>query len=190
MDEYFLEAWVNRRHSLCGRTLHPFCLHDILALEAIESPLCQIWNGKARRIAITDLVLASLICSGEHEQWLDRISSRTGLAWHRFRTLWRSAIFQVELSRFEFYVADHLSGPEVWSDSSGSGTINAPWLLAKATYLMRNTSLTRTEVWTRPIGEILWYAAAVSEQMGGANILSESEREIVDQVESSRGARP
>ena len=38
-DPRFLEAWVNRRdHRVFGRRLHPLCLLDLVALEAVASP--------------------------------------------------------------------------------------------------------------------------------------------------------
>lgn len=184
MDEAFLEAWVNREHRVCGRKLHAFCLSDMLALEAIGSPMCVMWGHAHQPIKRADVALAALICSVPHDRWMQCFQRRYRLAAYRMRTSWRWTLY--ETKRFEAYVLDHLSAPEVWTESGEGGTLNAPWLLAKAVFLLHNTSLTREEVWTRPIGEILWYAAALAEQMGGANILSEEERRIADDIERDR----
>ena len=177
MDRAFIAAFRPESQTVCGLRLKPFSLAHILELEHVRSPFCALWNESVPvgEIAPRQTYRAAQICA-------DRLPS-----WRRLDGL-RAYSYPAEASAIALaqYITAHMQCPEVWSDSDSGGTVNAPWLLAKAVYLMANTTLTQFEIWHMPVGQVMWYAAAVSEQCGGAQILSESEREIINEIERSR----
>ena len=124
MQTAFLEAVVNRRHTVLGRPLHPFCLYDALFLSLAENPL---WTGAAlpTRTALEEAVL---ICSLPPERFLQceiRPPTRLGrlrrLLWH-FRSMRLEFLPQLEL--WQAYLADFNTGPQHWdadTDSAAPG---------------------------------------------------------------------
>tara|TARA_R100000027_G_scaffold54802_4_gene43943 strand:+ start:33065 stop:33607 length:543 start_codon:yes stop_codon:yes gene_type:complete len=179
MDSAFIRAFRPRVHTVCGMRLKPFSLSLLLELEATNSPFRVMWGE-----IVEDLdgpLLAQRI-------WRSVAACADRRPRFRFLDGIRSHSFEAEPVTIAFaaYIEDHLVYPEVWQDAEASGQVNAPWLLAKATFLLMQTSLTKEDVWTMPIGQALWYAAAASEQLGGAQLLSEEERKIVDAIERDR----
>lgn len=176
MDSAFIRAFRPRQHTVCGMRLKPFSLALLLDLEATESPFRPLWGEPLPN----DI--------GPRNTY--RSIQQCAVRLPRFRRLDRLRAYSFShesLCRaFADYINDHLVYPEIWQDAEASGQVNAPWLLAKATFLLMQTSLSREEVWHMPIGQSLWYAAAASEQLGGAQLLSEEERRIVDDIERER----
>ena len=50
--------------------------------------------------------------------------------------------------------------------------------------LLSKTSLTLDEVWNMPLGELLWYCAVFAEQEGVAQIQSDTEKRIIEEIKN------
>lgn len=183
MDPRFYEAWFNTRHVVLGCVLHPFCLEDALILSMMESPFLL---GQVSGIdySMTDLQIAVKVCSTPSDVFLNARLEST--RWSRLRSAWwtRSCSrmnLELECQRFVTYVDDFNSSPRTWSDGdAGDGKLRSPWVLANATFLIRNTTFTPREVWTMPLGMALWYCATISEQLGAKiQLLSDEERKAL-----------
>jgi len=74
--------------------------------------------------------------------------------------------------------------PELWDKSDSETTLNAPWILSRAMLLLSKTSLTLDEVWNMPLGELLWYCAVFAEQEGVAQIQSDTEKRIIEEIKN------
>ena len=65
--------------------------------------------------------------------------------------------------------------------------IAAPWMLAKAAFLLRHTHLEERRIWTAPIGQLLCYATAIEEQVTDAQVVTpEEHRAMAEQRELDR----
>ena len=88
------------------------------------------------------------------------------------------------LTAFLSYLTDFVAVPELWDKSDSETTLNAPWILSRAMLLLSKTSLRLDEVWNMPLGELLWYCAVFAEQEGVAQIQSDEERRIIEEVQN------
>lgn len=177
--ETFYEAFINCKHKVLGKRLKPFCLKHCLYLEAIGSPIMKVVNGEEAEITRKDLEIAVVICSTDRDI-LDALSRPyITMKFHRFKR---------GLTAFLGYLTDYLSLPEMWDRSNGKTTINSPWILSRVILLLSKTNLTREEVWSMPLGELLWYCASFIEQEGFGQIQSEEERKMIEEAEKIKNA--
>ena len=189
MVESFLEAWLNTRHKVLGRTLHPFCLEDVVNLYAVDSPVVSIFeedgesdegdggNRGLPRIPTVHLEIFAYICSTRPP--LDYSSNRT--AW-RLTNAFRST--EKELVKLTDYLNDFLALPETipLGDIQSSFEPGCPWPLQMATNLARQAKIPyhcpncndeRREcvcIWRMPLGKAFWLSAAVMESTGQMKI--------------------
>ncbi len=175
--ESFYEAFINCEHKVLGKRLKPFCLRHCLYLEAINSPVMKIVNGDEVEITRKDLEIAVIICSSDGDVLNALTLPHFVMRFHRFKR---------GLRGFLSYLTDYLSFPEMWSKSESDTTLNAPWILSRATLLLSKTNLTLSEIWNMPLGELLWYCASFAEQEGVAQIQSDEERKIIEEAEKLR----
>ena len=185
MDPKFYEAWFNADHVVLGRRLRPFSLGSAMVLSLSDSPFL-LGTAPGVDYGLTDLQLAVLVCSTPTQFFFDtRLSSSW---WKRLRRiLWtrkcKRLNFREECQKFVTYIDDYYSPPSTWLDDgdSGDGKLGAPWVLCNATFLMRNTTMSEERVWSMPLGQALWYAATISEQLGAKiQLLSEEERKALE----------
>lgn len=188
MDQRFYEAWFNTEHQVLGRRLHPFCLNDALILSLAESPFL-LGTGSEIHYGLTDLQMAVKICSTPARTFLNARLDREWFGGLR-AALWTSQCKRMEFSeqcqRFVSYIDDFNSPPLTWHDDgdAGDGKLRAPWVLANACFLIRQTTFTPDEVWTMPLGMSLWYCATISEQLGSKiQLMSEEEAEGLKQLD-------
>ena len=92
--------------------------------------------------------------------------------------------FKRGLTAFISYLTDFVAVPELWDRTDSETTLNAPWILSRAMLLVSKTSITLNEVWNMPLGELLWYCATFAEQEGVAQIQSDEERRIIEEVQN------
>jgi hypothetical protein len=195
MDRRFYEAWFNTEHTVLGRKLHPFCLEDALILSLAESPFL-VGTVKGVDYALPDLQLAVKVCSTPGEVFLHARFNRSWLK-KLMTSLWvlrcRQMNLKEQCQRFVTYIDDYNSPPDLWHDSAdaGDGQLRAPWVLANATFLIRHTTFNPREVWTMPLGQALWYAATLSEQLGAkVQLVSEEEQAGIDAIEQLQREEP
>lgn len=177
----FFEAFINERHKVLGKNLKPFCLNHCLYLEAIESPFMKIINGDEVSVSRKDLELAVLICSADRDI-LSAVKNpyaikNIQMKFHKFKR---------GLTAFLGYLTDFLTIPDVWDKSEGETTLNSPWILSKATLLLTKTNMTHSEIWSMPLGQLLWYSACIAELEGVVEIQSEAEKQALDELERNR----
>lgn len=178
MDARFAESWFNADHWVLGRRLHPFCLEDALILSVAESPFILAVGSKIH-YTLADLQLAVHICSRPASTFT--LARFTQSWWRRFLTAIRSlscrteAGLRVECQRFVNYIDDYYATPGVWH-SKAESRLNAPWILGTFVFLVSHTTFRPREVWTMPIGQAFWIAAALEEQLNpDAQIVGEEE---------------
>lgn len=189
-DPRFLEAWVNRRdHRVFGCRLRPLSLWHLLALDAIDSPFAGFGDGAA---STTDFLRAVAILATEPPETLEihpeGIEPGIWLAFCAipFTKKCRRANLQLKA-----YFSDFYSSVDVWNFTNGEGgghRISAPWLLARAVFLMRHTNLSERRIWTAPIGQILNYAAAVEEQVTNNQVISTDEQAAMEEARAQEEA--
>lgn len=182
MDPRFLEAWVNRAdHRVFGRKLHPLCYLDLLALGAVNSPFLP---GAEEERTATDYYVAVQILSRRIKslEITDRIG-RVGLVrcylYSRYDLNEANAALQA-------YFDDYFTTLEMWRPEAGGGRCGAPWLLAQVTFLLMHTNLTERQIWTAPAGQMMCYGAAVEEQLSSSQVVSEEEREAMEEMRRAR----
>lgn len=175
--EDFYEAFINCEHTALGRRLKPFCLKHCLYLEAIDSPVMKLVNGDEVEISRSDLELAVAICSANGDIIKALESSHIGMKFHSYKH---------GLTAFLGYLTDFVAVPEVWDNAGESTTLNAPWIVAKAMLLLSKTSMTLSDVWNMPLGELLWYCTVFAEQEGVVQIQSDEEKQIIAEVQNGK----
>ena len=134
----------------------------------------KLINGDEAEIARQDLEVAVIVCSSD-----DVINELKCPHW--LMTLYS---FKRGLTAFLSYLTDFVAVPEIWDRTDSETTLNAPWILSKAMLLLSKTSITLDEVWNMPLGELLWYCATFAEQEGVAQIQSDEERRIIEEVQN------
>lgn len=172
-----VERKINGILDALGRRLKPFCLKHCLYLEAIGSPVMKLVNGDEVEISRNDLELAVAICSakGDIIKALER--SHIAMKFHSYKR---------GLTAFLGYLTDFVAVPDVWGSTDSNATINAPWIVAKAMLLLSKTSMTLSDVWNMPLGELLWYCTVFAEQEGVVQIQSDEEKQIIAEVQNGK----
>lgn len=189
--EAFFDSRLHTTHKVLGKTLRPFCLLDMLALEAVESPF--VVGGSA---TIADVAVAVNLLSNPINE---NLSVDIGFAnpgfFIRLRALVIPSIYDAKISlkrlfskthagfrsglerevkNLEAYFADYVVAAEMWhQDGSDATPLGAHWIQTIVSYMLRETNLTQTEIWTHPVGQIRWTMAAVEEQTTSSRIKTE-----------------
>lgn len=183
-DPRFLEAWVNRcDHRVLGHRLHPLCFLDLLTLDAINSPFV-VADAEATE---ADFLLAVLLLSRPHTSLEVNPSLPNPSLRDRLRI--RYCDFEHENAALQAYFEDYFSTLEMWRPSTSDKQCNAPWILGTATFLLANTNLSEWRIWTAPVGQMLCYANALEEQLGGSQVVSLEEQLRIEEMkkEAARG---
>lgn len=184
LDRGYLESVIHKKHYIYDRELHPFCLNDVIFLEAIQSPLLERENQATPR----DLALAVLICSTDVNQVQNEINAFLNGKKSIRKAL--KLIFKAETEPFEqaaktfkTYIDDHFMPPDLWRENDNGKSITAPWVLVHAAIVMKGTGggISKEEVFKMPLGELFWWSAAISELGGsGVSIMTESDRAAIE----------
>lgn len=183
----FYESRIHTEHAVLGRKLRPLCLLDLLALEAIESPFVRGGHVRAHDVAIAVNLLSKPI---QKNLSIDADFTAPG-----FFLKIRAGVSEIfgtlshDVKKLEDYVGDYMSAAEMWRpNTSGDSTpLGAHWIQTLAAFLLRETNLTQTEIWTHPVGQILWIVAAVEEQTTQSRVKTadDDEAEKIAECESA-----
>lgn len=171
--DLFYESRIHRGHKVLGFRLRPLCLLDLVALEAIGSPFAA--GGRVPTGA--DLATAVRLLSRPHRDDLS-IDADALKPSRLLRMRLRLADVTIELRKFNAYLDDHFTPVATWRERGEGGRGNplgSPWIQTLATFVSRETSMTQREIWTGPIGHVLWLAASVEEQMSDARVSSDAD---------------
>jgi hypothetical protein len=163
METRFLEAWINREHTVYGYKLRPYSLGISIQLEAVDSPLIT-----GRPPLPIHLLAAAQICAGQQPK-----PSLARLAFHSYRS---------ELAKWDAYIRDYSTGPSLYEEGGGSAgsRLNAPWQLSLVTKLITKTTISEPEAWAMPMGKVFWHVASINEQETGTSYIfpEDLEREL------------
>lgn len=189
MDDQYLESCITRSdHQILGRSMHPFCLRDLLNLIAIGSPCLS----SQREITIGDLQQAGWLCSNDPFRAGATPSSYTGTRKTEYETFILNTMewpLRPHLARWNDYLEDFWTKPEQWEETDGNGReVTGPWVLYVSTMLMHRTSLTYREVWTMPIGELMWIKAQLEEIVGGVQFQTPEEKAEMARLKAEQAA--
>ena len=171
----FYESRIHTTHAVLGKTLRPLCLLDLLALEAIESPFVRGGTVRAHDVAITVNLLSRPIRKN--------LSIDSGFTAPGFYLKVAAGFSEItgrlekDVKKLEAYVSDYMSAAEMWRpNTAGDATpLGAHWIQTLVAFLLRETNLTQTEIWTHPVGQILWIVAAVEEQTTQSRVKTSTE---------------
>ena len=185
LDSRFIEAFVHNseERNVFGRVLHPLCAQDILQLEIIGSPLLYREPTDAD---LKHVLLSAWIMGGEHKPGPERppISITPDHAW--FKEASEHAIHEPEtLTRawtlLKAHFKDYYSPPEVMTAVAEEQTtpLGTLWIVSVVMSFWKKGTVSLREVWLMPIGELLWYSAALSE------LESDTTRVVTEELEKS-----
>lgn len=178
MDK-FLEAFINTKHRVLGQNLRPFCLAHLLYFIATDSPVLKMIFGEKVELSRRDIELAIWICSRTPEQIF---SADVNAGFFR-RMRMRIGNFKKAQIAFLAYLKDYATLPIMWEDEKESGmSLGSPWILTRATFLLKETNLTESQIWGMPFGKLFWYTASLCELMGGAKVMSDEEERAIDEL--------
>lgn len=171
MDDRFFEAWITRPFwRVCGLKLQPFCLGHVVNLAAVASPFLPGIEDPTPEVTPPQLLVAVRICA---QSWPHTGDLRPRLRDIALRFYFESDLpgsrffFRAQVDKFRAYCADHLSSPEFWKDSGGTGrTLTAPAALSKASYLITN-GFSEERAWSMSHGRVDYYMAAIEERRSG-----------------------
>ncbi len=167
MDDTFAEAFINRKHTVLGRVLRPFCLWHSLAFELIGSPFGGE-SASANTIYPADLILAIRICSSRYEPTLSALSapkSRLQRLRFYFQQWGINRRFSSELLAFFAYLRDFNASPRLFWETENSESA-VPWQLALVSRLMCDGGYTEEQAWELPVGKAIWTVIALREAAG------------------------
>lgn len=184
LDRDYLESIIHKKHFIYDRELHPFCLNDVIFLEAIQSPLLDKSQNSTQR----DLALAVLICSTEASLVQNEIN-----AFLNGKKSIRKALkliikaetepFVQAAASFKNYIEDYFSPPDLWNEKEDGKSITAPWVLVHAAIVMKGTGggICKEEVFRMPLGELFWWSATISELgASGVSFKTEADRIAIE----------
>jgi len=180
LDPLFNEAWVHapKGHTVLGRALHPLCALDLLELEAINSPF--LLDGA--RIEVPHLLLAVWILSNPHPEDGSLGNLEPSEDW--IKSLAGTVNLEKECGRMVAYIEDYHSLPEVMRDIAEKPRTpsGCPWMLSKVITICRYLHVPLRDAWLMPIGQLVWYCAALEEmqnegtQIVGAELRADMEK--------------
>lgn len=160
----FSEAFINSRVKVLGKVLQPFSLRHYLWLSSVDSPFANIVDAES--IDVTKLKFHHLrvfvaICSTttDDEVWKNLYSSLRyagRFAWTR-HAAWRGVIA---------YLKDHVTCPQIISTAAKERSLGGPWVARIVVMLCKNGFGDVDKVWNLPLGQALWYSAALAEVDG------------------------
>lgn len=186
LDPLFLEAFAHRPggHKVLGRQLHPLCALDLLALEAVNSPL--LFDGG--EISIPHLIQAVWILSNPHS--LDCTISHLelndeGKEW--LKSFGGVIDLAAGCDQIQLYFADYHSLPEVMRNKQGSPLtqLGGPWMLSVIVTVVGALHIPLFEAWTMGIGQLLWIRASIEEQETESRIISPEMRQEMKRAETN-----
>ncbi len=187
LDPLFSEAFIHapRGHTILGRSLHPLCALDFLALEAINSPF--LLDGS--KAEISDLLLAIWILSNPHPRdcTIDHLElDDAGKAWVD------SLAGQIDMERdcalVVTYFEDYWSLPEMMRTIADQAMTpyGCPWMLSRVISASRVLHIPIFDAWTMGIGQLLWYCCAIEEMdSNDSRIVSTDMRKLLDAAKSA-----
>jgi hypothetical protein len=185
----FHEAWVHakRGHKILGRRLHPFCALDIVALEAVASPVLH--EGAPSSAA--DLLLAIKILSHDHPRscsieglemtWRDRL-------WIWWLRLTGRLNVEEVAARLKAYLDDYYAVPDMMREQVDEPGLpyGTPWVLSVVMGVVKNLNVPLYDAWTMDAGKLLWYAGALEEATDSkARIVGKELREQMELAEKN-----
>jgi hypothetical protein len=171
MDRRFLEALIHRDHRVLGYRLRPYCLAHSVTLEAIGHPLA---SGDA------------LFSPGDIIAFLKAVSAPDPFRPDFRPTLWdKLQAFRLRnpetrarvLAQIAAYFEDFASMPTLFQEELKSGpgedfiepnkaAMSAPWVASRLASLHLHTNLTDAEIFSKPLGYLMWLDAAIAETSG------------------------
>lgn len=163
IDERFAEAWVNRDHVVARARLRPFSQWHVLQLSLLRNPLVQEELRPTEIVRWEHLWQAVAVCQ---TQYGERPKFLSG-----FRAAFRQALFRLDLARevaaFRAYQADFYTVPELTvEETPNERALTAPGMLARVVFVMRHLGgFSHDELWSMPVGQLLWIEATLSEQI-------------------------
>ena len=161
-DEQYAEAVANRRHTVYGRPLRPYCLWHRVNLELAQSPVLL-----GAPLTPLNLWTAVQICASE---WSPDFTSpnltppgAARFAWLSFRYR-----FAAQVQAFQTYLDDYSRGPKLWESANKGAAPERDFddNLETALYLVTETGLTWRDIWTMPIGLLSWSGVGVRRLRG------------------------
>lgn len=160
----FSEAFINSRVRVLGKVLQPFSLRHLLWLASVDSPFAKL--VEAESIDVSQLKFHHLrvfvaICSSKNddEVWKNlysRLRFRGRFAWSR-NAAWVGVMA---------YIRDFVTSPHILSTAGKERSLGGPWLVRLVAILCKNGFGTAEQVWNLPLGQALWYSAALAEVDG------------------------
>lgn len=173
--EQFFESRIHTNHKVFGRKLRALCLLDILALEAIDSPFVRGGNVSPEDVAVAVNLLSRPV---KRDLSIDVEFANPGFLLKLAAVTCSVGKLQREVAKLEAYISDYMTSPELWRCQSGDTTpLGAPWIQTLITFLLRETNLSQTEIWTQPVGAVLWIAATLEEQLTQSRIKTQNDIE-------------
>ena len=181
----FNECWINLNHKLLGYTLKPLCLLHLQWMYNIESPLVIT----SKPATITDVEIGALICSsGSNGEIFSKLNSK-GLLNRLKRFLWhrshRKQPVQEALLAFVHYQNDYCSLPEFFNDEQKESDNPFSWLLLHSVTLIKNTGWMLEQVYTMPIGQVVWLNLAFAYLNTGETSLKTDKEALAEKALAS-----
>lgn len=169
LDDRFVEAFANRKHVVYGRVLAPYSLWHHFNLEIAQSPVLL-----GEPLNPLTLLYAVRICTTPWTpvHYLPDLTE-PGL----LRFMWEAGRFnfQAEARKFLAYFSDFNSAPKLWTNDHKNHEQNFvadrdfDANLELALYVLKNTAMSRQDVWTMPIGMLHWTSVGL-QKLEGAKI--------------------
>ncbi len=180
-SELFYESRIHAQHVVYGYQLRDLCLLDLVAFEAVCSPIVRDY----RQISAVDLALAARLLSKPHRRDC-KVDATSMRASEDFVSRLASFDPKEQLARFEAYWVRQYTQPLVDRGIGASGEpLGSHWAQTLAAFLSRETNLAQYEIWAGPIGQIMMLTAAIEEQLTSARVQSDREHEADMQAEAT-----
>jgi hypothetical protein len=192
IDPLFIEAWRHAEHRILGRTLHPLCALDILALEIERSPLLR--NGAM--LTPQDLILAVWILSTPPHPQCDVPVVTPDPEWakHYLRVmLEEEGALKYGNAAIQAYFEDYWSIPEVQREISRtqSTPLGCPWMFSSVMMVCKALHYPMYDCWTMPIGKLIWHRTGLDEMESNLRVVTpESRAQAEEDLAAARSYTP
>ena len=177
LNEICFENFINSTHSLCGIKLKPLNLNHLILLNTINSPILNSEN-----VTKEDIFITALICSKE-EPSIDDLSS----FYNKIKGWFLLKIYNnpyIEMIKFNNYVSDFLSLPEMWEAKTKTDKSKINFYINLASTIFKYYNWKKEDVFKMPIGQLFWFYYAIAESEGNESlIISDEEKEIFKKLE-------